>query len=110
LYDYNDPFSCKIIVHKKELDREISSPSASSKGSKGSVGSKGEGVENEQAGFEGGSIGSGVASGNMSGSGGLIDNFEETKEISFPSLDDALEMNLDLNSVTSMPQRLRNIN
>ena len=36
--------------------------------------------------------------------------YKEVDIVSFPSLDDALEMKFDVNSVTSIAQRLRNIN
>ena len=38
------------------------------------------------------------------------DRYKMVEEIGFPSLDEALEMTLDINNVTNIQQRLRNLN
>lgn len=46
----------------------------------------------------------------MSGVQSSKKKFKDVEEVTFPSLDEALNMKFDLNNVTNMQQRLRNIN
>lgn len=63
--------------------------------------------DNDQEGFEGGSNSAGGKSSSDSAEGV---HYKMVEEVTFPSLDEALNIAVDLNNITSIQQRLRNIN